>query len=103
MNIDLGELTGLIVIASGAVVLGMSYVAAYLMGKNAARRESETHERMRLAAPPERIERIETAVDSIALEVERLAEGQRFLLGNRGTERRSPSPAPLHRKHTTPT
>jgi hypothetical protein len=102
MNIDLGELTGLIVIASGAVVLGMSYVAAYLMGKNVARRELDTNERRLPASPPDRIERIETAVDSIALEVERLAEGQRFLLGGRGTERR-PSPLPLHRKHTTPT
>ena len=29
MGIDFGELTGFIVIASGAAVLGMSYFAAY--------------------------------------------------------------------------
>ncbi|HET9799674.1 MAG TPA: hypothetical protein VFP90_16875 [Gemmatimonadaceae bacterium] len=32
-----------------------------------------------LALPDERLERIEQAVDAIAIEVERIAEGQRFL------------------------
>ena len=42
MGIDFGELTGFIVIAGSAAVLGLSYVAAYLMGKNAARKEVVT-------------------------------------------------------------
>ena len=82
MGIDFGELTGFIVIASSAAVLGLSYVAAYLMGKNAARKEMDRRdgrEMLGSARQPDRLERIESAVDTIALEVERIAEGQRFM------------------------
>jgi hypothetical protein len=51
----------------------------------------------------DRLDRIETAVDSIAVEVERLAEGQRFLLGSRGS---APLGQPIvhkpERRHRTP-
>jgi hypothetical protein len=87
MGIDFGELTGFIVIASGAAVLGLSYVAAYLMGKNAARKEVDQLQSLAAARPRDRLDGIESAVDAIALEVERLAEGQRFLLGSRGPEK----------------
>jgi hypothetical protein len=84
MPVEIGALTGFIVIASGAAVLGMSYVAAYLLGKNAARKELDRHNVLGSpSADSERLNRIEAAVDSIALEVERLGEGQRFLLGSR--------------------
>lgn len=82
-GIDFGELTGFIVIASGASVLGLSYLAAYLMGKNAARKEMDRRETMQSVRGPDRMDQIEAAVESIAVEVERIAEGQRFLLGSR--------------------
>jgi hypothetical protein len=103
MDVDFRALTGFIVIAGGAAVLGLSYVAAYLMGKNAARKELDARESFAAPRPVDRLDRIETAVDSIAVEVERLAEGQRFLLGSRGAE---PLVHPIvqrpERRHRTP-
>ena len=91
-----------LVLSTGAVILALSYIATYLMGKNAARREHEARERLANTIPRDRMERIEAAVDSIALEVERLAEGQRYLLKSRPAEQRMPSPIP-QRRPTTPT
>ena len=106
MGIDFGELTGFIVIASGAAVLGLSYVAAYLMGKNAARKDMDRRdgrEMLSSARQPDRLERIESAVDTVALEVERLSEAQRFLLGPRGADRApQPSSSKPERRHATP-
>ena len=103
MPIDFGELTGFIVIASGAAVLGMSYVAAYLLGKNTARKEMDRRDALPQARQPDRLDRIESAVDSIAVELERLSEGQRFLLGTRGPERvPQPQVAKPERRHVTP-
>ena len=99
VGIDFGELTGFIVIASGAAVLGMSYFAAYLMGKNAARKEMDRRDVMQSVRTPDRMDQIEAAVESIAVEVERIAEGQRFLLGSRGGQ---PVVAKPERKHKTP-
>ena len=103
MDFDFRALMGLIVIAGGATVLGMSYVAAYFMGKNAARKELEDREPYRVARPADRLERIESAVDSIAVEVERLAETQRFLLGPRDADRPAvPGAQKPERRHRTP-
>ena len=101
MGIDFGELTGFIVIAGGAAVLGLSYVAAYLLGKNAARKEMDRRDAL-MTPPrqPDRLEAIESAVDSIALEVERMSEAQRFLLASRGTP--SPVPNKAERRMKTP-
>lgn len=93
MGIDFRHLVGFIVVASGATVLGLSYVAAQLMGKNAARKEMDRRDEIHGGRQPDRLDRIETAVDSIAIEVERVAEAQRFLLGARGSER----PVPRYR------
>ena len=101
MDVDVRALTGLIVIAGGAAVLGMSYVAAYFMGKNAARKELDEHQPLRTARPADRLERIESAVDAMAVEVERLAESQRFLMGPRAVERVDQQVKP-ERKHRTP-
>jgi hypothetical protein len=66
------------VIGSGVAVLGLSYFAAYLLGKNAAQKEIGRHRVIDTGRQPDRLDRIERAVDSIAVEVERVAEGQRF-------------------------
>ena len=103
MDVDFRALTGFIVIAGGAAVLGLSYVAAFLMGKNAARKELDARESFTVPRPVDRLDRIETAVDSIAVEVERLAEGQRFLLGSRGSEALGqPIVHKPERRHRTP-
>ena len=101
MPVALGAFTGLIVIATGAIVLGMSHVAAYLLGKNAARRELDRRDTLGARYEADRMERLETAVDSIALQVERLGEGQRFLLGARQSNSPQTSPRP-ERRHATP-
>jgi hypothetical protein len=102
MDLDVRHLTGFIVIVSGAGVLAMSYVAAFLIGKNAGRkegnREGDRRDSRPAAREPERLDRIESAVDAIALQVERLGEGQRYLLGTREA---AGSLRP-ERRHTTP-
>src|SRR5690242_15683581 len=103
MGVDFGELTGFIVIAGSAAVLGLSYMATYLMGKNAARKEMDRRDSLGAGRGPDRLDCIESAVDSIALEVERLSEGQRFLLGSRGPERTAqPVTVKPERRHSTP-
>ena len=42
-GINVGEIIPVIIFGGGAVVLGLSYVAVYLMGKNAARKELGRH------------------------------------------------------------
>ena len=97
------ELTGFIVIAGGAAVLALSYLAVYLLGKNAARKELDARGSFAGLPQSDRLDRIESAVDTIALEVERLSEAQRFLLGTRGTDRApQSSSAKPERRHVTP-
>jgi hypothetical protein len=98
MDFDIRHLTGLLVIGSGVVVVGLSYFAVYLMGKNAAHKEMGRRDVIDTVRQPDRLDRIERAVDSIAVEVERVAEGQRFLLGKRGAEQQ----AQPERRHATP-
>jgi len=97
------ELTGFIVIAGGAAVLALSYLAVYLLGKNAARKELDARGSFAGLPQSDRLDRIESAVDTIAVEVERMAEGQRFLLGSRAPERAAQPIAPRsERRHATP-
>ena len=103
MDADFRGLMSLIVVAGSAGVVGLSYVAAYLLGKNAARKELDARDHLPAARPADRLERIESAVDSIAVEVERLAENQRFLLGPRASDRPAQTPAAKpERRHRTP-
>jgi len=106
MDIDLGALTGLVVIVAGGGVLALSYVAAYMLGQRSAfRRKAARPESLGRGARSTRLERIETAVETIAVEVERLAENQRFLL-SKGGGHQSPASGsavvPQHRRHITP-
>jgi hypothetical protein len=103
MDFDVRHLTGILVIGSGVAVLGLSYFAAYLLGKNAVHKEMGRRGVIDTGRQPDRLDRIERAVDSIAVEVERVAEGQRFLLGSRGPER-APDPVVVkpERRHATP-
>jgi hypothetical protein len=103
MDFDIRGMMGLIVIAGGATVVGLSYVAVYFMGKNAARKELEGRESFQVSRPADRLDRIESAVDSIAVEMERLGEAQRFLLGPRSVDPSAqPNVAKPERRHRTP-
>jgi len=102
MGINVGEIIPVIIFGGSAVVLGLSYVAVYLIGKNTARKELERRDALGVVQQSDRLDRVEAAVESIALGVERLGEGQRYLLGSLGTERPVKSVAKAERRHTTP-
>ena len=91
------------VVLGGFGVVASSYLGAYLLGKQAGRRETE-HQRLLAdddVASAASLVRIETAVEAMALEVERLSEGQRWLLrpGSRPDAAAVPprTPVPQHR------
>jgi hypothetical protein len=68
----------LIVIVSIAALSGIGVsVHAYIT--RAKRRAMGTPHADRLAGEDDRLQRLEQAVDAIAVEVERISEGQRFL------------------------
>ena len=102
MRISAGEVIPVIIFGSSAVVLGLSYVAVYLMGKNAGRKELEWRGAREADPPSDRLDQMEAAVESIALGVERLGEGQRYLLGSLSYERPVKPPTKLERRHPTP-
>jgi hypothetical protein len=104
---NLGEIIPVIIFGSSAVLLGLSYVAVYLMGKNAARKELERRDTRGVGLQSDRLDRVEAAVESIVLGVERLGEGQRYLLGSlsdpsRSEERAVKPVARVERRHATP-
>jgi hypothetical protein len=76
-------------------ILGVAIVPIMVIGLPIARAYVRRVERESIAPPPQlssditvRLERMEQAIDSIAVEVERISEGQRFttkLLADRGT------------------
>ncbi len=102
MRISPGEIIPVIIFGASSVVLGLSYVAVYLMGKNAGRKELERYDPRGMSRPSDRLDRVEAAVESIALGVERLGEGQRYLLGSLSDERPVKAPPKPERRHPTP-
>ena len=102
MRISPGEIIPVIIFGASSVVLGLSYVAVYLMGKNAARKELEWRGAREVSPQADRLDRVEAAVESIALGVERLGEGQRYVLGSLSDERPVKHAAKSERRHPTP-
>jgi hypothetical protein len=106
MDIDVRHLLPLLIIGSSTVVLGLSYLAVYMLGKDAARKEMARRSEVEPGSQParlDRLDRLESAVDSIAVEMERLAEGQRFLLNSRAGEKvAQPIAVKPERRHATP-
>jgi hypothetical protein len=73
---DLGIVIALIGVVSGVCVLAGAFAGAYFFGKSRAQRET-----IRAARDPEvmaRLARVEQIVESTAIEIERISEGQRF-------------------------
>jgi hypothetical protein len=73
---DLGALIALIGVLSGVVVLAGAFAGAYFFGKSKGQRET-----LDTGRDPEvmaRLARVEQIVESTAIEIERISEGQRF-------------------------
>ncbi|MDQ6690709.1 MAG: hypothetical protein M3Z18_09390 [Gemmatimonadota bacterium] len=73
---DLGILIGFIVVSTGAGVVFAAFAGAYFFGKSRAQNET-----LKSGADPEllaRLARVEQIVESTAIEIERISEGQRF-------------------------
>jgi hypothetical protein len=73
---DIGIFIALIGILSGVGVLAGAFAGAYFFGKNRGQRET-----LGSGRDPElmaRVARVEQIVESTAIEIERISEGQRF-------------------------
>jgi hypothetical protein len=73
---DLGIVIALIGVVSGVCVLAGAFAGAYFFGKSKGQREA-----LRSGRDPElvaRLARVEQIVESTAIEIERISEGQRF-------------------------
>lgn len=79
MDRDIGEYIGLIAVSSGAIVLGLSYMAAYMLGRDRGRKEHERIHDLNGAMADQRLNSVETAVHSLEKSVERLMDAQRLL------------------------
>ncbi len=81
MDRDLGEFIALIAVASGAVILGLSYMAAYLIGRSNGRRDEQRSPlAMEQAEMAQRLASMEATVRSLNSSVERLMDAQRLLV-----------------------
>ena len=81
MDRGLGDYIGLIAVGSGAFVLMLSYLGAYVMGKAHGRREEQRS--TRLADQPDatqRIAAIESTVYGLSASIDRLMDAQRLLV-----------------------
>ncbi|HWJ39861.1 MAG TPA: hypothetical protein VNG73_05590 [Gemmatimonadaceae bacterium] len=73
---DLGAVIALVGVFSGVCVLAGAFAGAYFFGKSKAQREA-----IHASRDPEvmaRLARVEQIVESTAIEIERISEGQRF-------------------------
>lgn len=81
MDRDIGEVIGLIAVASGAIVLVLSYLGAYLAGRSRGRREEERSPRyLEQAETAQRLAAMESTVHSLNASFERLRDAQRLLV-----------------------
>jgi hypothetical protein len=74
---DIGVLIPLIGLLASVGVLAGAFAGAYLFGKSRGQRET-----LNVGSDPElsaRIARVERIVESTAIEIERISEGQRFV------------------------
>jgi hypothetical protein len=73
---DIGSFIALIGVLSGVGVLAGAFAGAYFFGKSRGQRET-----LNSGRDPElmaRLARVEQIVESTAIEIERISEGQRF-------------------------
>ena len=81
MDRDVGQYIALIAVGSGAVVLGLSYLAAYMIGRAHGRREERNSERAAAQADAvQRLATVEAAVHGLNSSMQRLMDAQRLLV-----------------------
>lgn len=81
MDIDVGQYIALIAVMAGTVVLGLSYIAAYMVGRAHGRRdERRSTETMGLMDADQRLAAMESTVHGINSSVQRLMDAQRLLV-----------------------
>ena len=104
MEGDYSTLIGLITVACGAGVIGLSYLGAYLVGHSRGRREAELDRQMAEQdgplGDPQRADAIQHSLSSMAQAIERLTDAQRVALLDRV---RTPEPRQSRvPRHDTP-
>jgi hypothetical protein len=80
MRRDVGEIIALIAVGSGALVLVLSYVAAYMVGKSHGRREEQRTEELTRLDADQRLAKVESSLHGLNSTVERLMDAQRLLV-----------------------
>ena len=109
MHRDLGDVIGLIVVGGGAVVVALSYVAAYLIGRSHGRREEQrSPQALELADASQRLASMESAIYGLNSTVERLRDAQRLLVAQQDhlsrkvglSSERLPAMPPIQGHHT---
>jgi hypothetical protein len=108
MNPDIGVIIGLIVTLASVSVVGLSYMGAYMLGRNRGRREVELerssvqHVDAQLM-DHDRVLMVESAVASMAQAIERLSDAQRVALLERMRAANEPQRAIARTpQHNTP-
>jgi hypothetical protein len=81
MDRGLGEYIGLIAVGSGALVLLLSYLGAYVVGKAHGRREEQRSTRhMDQVDSTQRIAAVESSIYGLSASIDRLMDAQRLLV-----------------------
>ena len=81
MDRDPGAYIGLIAVGSGAIVLALSYLGAYLIGRSHGRRSEERSlRRFDQDDSTQRISAIESSMHGLNSSIERLMDAQRLLV-----------------------
>src|SRR3954466_1434879 len=110
MDRGLGEYIGLIAVGSGAFVLMLSYLGAYVMGKAHGRREEQRSMRQsdQLDAT-QRIAAVESSIYGLSASIDRLMDAQRLLVAQQdhlsrkvGVTDRNNARLPAVQAHHTP-
>jgi ABC-type protease/lipase transport system fused ATPase/permease subunit len=81
MDRDVGQFIGLIAVASGAVVLVLSYLGAYMIGRSHGRRAEEHSPRnLDQLDATQRIAAVESSIYGLSASIDRLMDAQRLLV-----------------------
>jgi hypothetical protein len=81
MDRGLGEYIGLIAVGSGALVLMLSYLGAYLMGRSHGRRDEQRSSRhLEQADATQRIAAVESTIYGLSASIDRMMDAQRLLV-----------------------
>ena len=81
MHRDIGEFIAFVAVSAGAVMLGLSYMAAYMIGRSHGRREERrSPQAMEQAELAQRLASVESTVYGLNSSLERLMDAQRLLV-----------------------